>query len=169
MMHDPNQQHGYAGQQTPSTPNQPPPPGAYQPPPPAAYQPSSPANFQNVVYNNYNPGPQPVVVQPGPTQTTIIQQTQPRPSSYLGLAIFTCLCCNILFGIPAIVLSVQSSSSADNGDFDGARRTGKISLGISLSGIAIALIVIAIALGVYYTSDAYKLSTYYYYSDSYGR
>ncbi|CAH1788804.1 unnamed protein product [Owenia fusiformis] len=139
--YDQGQQPGYAGQQ-------PPPPGQYQQPGYAGQQPPPPGQYQQA---GYAAGPQTVVVQPGaPTHTTIIQQAAPRPSNYLALAIFTTICCNIIFGIIAIVFSVMSSSTADDGDFEGARTKGKISLALSLVGIFSTIIIVVIIV-VYFT------------------
>ena len=46
------------------------------------------------------------VLQPDVTYNTVI-----RPSSYLGFSIFTCLCCNGLFGLIAIAFSCKFSTT----------------------------------------------------------
>merc|ERR1719334_1014632 len=51
------------------------------------------------------------------------------------LAIFVTICCNIIFGPIAILFSVLSSTSADEGDLEAARSRGKISLALSLVGL----------------------------------
>merc|ERR1712002_910229 len=72
-----------------------------------------------------------------------------RPSNYLGLAIFVCLCINCVFGLVAIIFSVMSSSAADSQDMEGAKSRGKISMIVSLVGIAISVIAIII-ICIYY-------------------
>ncbi|CAH1788092.1 unnamed protein product, partial [Owenia fusiformis] len=120
-------QYSLPGQQ----PGQYPPPGQqsgqYPPPgqqgggyPSANYGPPPQGN-----YGQYQPSldPQHVVLssQPQPmTNTVVVQSPMVRPSSYLILAIFTTICCNPIFGIVAIIFSVMSSSSADNGDLEEA-------------------------------------------------
>ncbi|OAF69790.1 hypothetical protein A3Q56_02449 [Intoshia linei] len=88
-------------------------------------------------------------VQPMPGQTTVIVQNNSRPSNYLALAIFVTICCNILFGIIAIIFSVMSSSAADENNIEDAKSKGKISMYISIVGIVIS-IVVAIILIVYF-------------------
>ena len=53
-----------------------------------------------------------------------------------------------LLGLAAVILSVLSSSAADDGDMESARLKGKISLGCSLTGIAITVISIIIVIVV---------------------
>ncbi|OAF67751.1 hypothetical protein A3Q56_04429 [Intoshia linei] len=86
--------------------------------------------------------------QPPPGQTTVIVQNNVRPSSYLAFAICVTICCNIIFGIIAIIFSVMSSSAADDNNMEDARRNGKISLAFSLSGILITII--ALIVGIYF-------------------
>jgi uncharacterized membrane protein len=90
------------------------------------------------------------------TTTIITQAPQPRPSSYLVLAIFVTICCNLLFGIIAIVFSVMSSSAADDGDMEKARSNGRISMWLSVAGIIISVILIIIVI-VYVTVVAKKV------------
>ena len=51
-------------------------------------------------------------------------------------------------GIVAIILSVLSSSAADEGDLEGAKLKGRISCGISLAGVAVTVIAIIIVIVV---------------------
>lgn len=84
-----------------------------QAPPPAFGQQAPPPGYQPTGYPNqaYNPGPHQehhqmhlqnttiVTGQPAPAVNTVIVSAPPiRPASYLGLAIFVTLCCNLPFG-----------------------------------------------------------------------
>ncbi len=62
---------------------------------------------------------------------------------------------SLFLGIIAIVFSVLSSSSADDGDLDAAKTKGKISLAMSLIGIfsTILLIIIIIVYIVAFAKD----------------
>ncbi|CAH1779077.1 unnamed protein product [Owenia fusiformis] len=90
----------------------------------------------------------PVTVQPGATHTTIIQTTV-RPSDYLAFAVFSCICCNAILGVVAIIFSCLSRGDADNGELDAARTKGKISLAMSLIGLISTIIIVAILIVVY--------------------
>ncbi|CAH1270413.1 TMEM91 [Branchiostoma lanceolatum] len=99
------------------------------------------------------PQQQTVVVGAAP-QTMIIMQ-ESKPDSGLGMAIFTCLCCFCPIGLPAIIFACMVDSKWDSGDREGAKanaRTAtilwKISLGIGIAGIIIALIIVPVYLFV---------------------
>jgi len=81
--------------------------------------------------------------QPAPT-TVVVQAAPSRPTSYLGLAIFVCLCINAVLGLVAIIFSVMSSSAADDQDMEKAKSRGKVSMILSLVGIAITILSIII-------------------------
>ncbi|CAH1788091.1 unnamed protein product [Owenia fusiformis] len=134
-------------------------------PPPEYNTPTGPygggypsANYGPQPQGNYGQYPPPadthhVVLssQPQPmTNTIVVQSPVIRPSSYLILAIFTTICCNLVFGIIAIIFSVMSSSSADNGDLEGARSKGKISMILSIVGIVITVLIIVFII-IYFT------------------
>ena len=71
-------------------------------------------------------------------------------------------------GLVAIILSVLSNSAADEGDLEGARVKGKISLGLSLAGIAITVIsiIIVIVVVVVMVDDAVDDATNWYNNNS---
>lgn len=116
----------------------------------------NPNQYNQQYPGQYPPGQAPVVMgQPGHHQTIVVQAAPPRPSSYLGLAIFVTICCNLLFGIIAIIFSVMSSSAADEGNMETARSNGKVSMGLSIAGILITIVVIIIIV-VYVTVFATK-------------
>ncbi|XP_013383691.1 tumor suppressor candidate 5 homolog [Lingula anatina] len=93
-----------------------------------------------------------VMAQPAASHTVVIQPptSTPRPSSYLGLAIFVTICCNLPIGIIAIIVSLCSGCAADENNMDSARLRGKISMGLSITGI-ILTIGGAIAVILYFT------------------
>ncbi|OAF66248.1 Tumor suppressor candidate 5, partial [Intoshia linei] len=86
-----------------------------------------------------------VVYQPQPGNTTVVMPNViNRPTNYLVLAIIVTICCNLPFGIIAIIFSVLSSQEADKNNMDNARKNGKISLGMSVAGIVVSIIIIII-------------------------
>ena len=80
----------------------------------------------------------------GQHTTVVVQQRDPKPPNFLVLAIFTTICCNLPLGIVAIILSVLSDNAYGDGDMEGARKKGKISMILSIIGILLTLIIIII-------------------------
>lgn len=78
-----------------------------------------------------------------PMQQFTVVQAAPRPNNFLALSIMTCICCNPIFGLVAIIMSSQSSSHADAGNMDDARKKGKVALGLSIAGIVITIVSVA--------------------------
>lgn len=100
------------------------------------------------------PGYPPQVVQPGPlqhtstvimpaTQTVILPSAPPRPSTWLGLSIFTFLFCVWPIGLAAIVFSCMVDSSYNAGDYEGARRNSNIAKWLNVAAILSGVGVIA--------------------------
>jgi len=135
----------------PAEVNQPPPKGGYLAPQPYNTRPA--------------PGPHPFAVQHGyplqtmqpvpvqQTSTVIMQAPQavilpaaPRPSSWLGLSIFTFLCCVWPIGLAAIIFSCMVDSAYASGDYEGARRNSNIAKWLNVAAIlcGIGLIVFLI-------------------------
>lgn len=83
-----------------------------------------------------------VVQQPmvsgGGTNIVMVQQ-QLRPASYIGLSIFTCLCCNPLFGLIALIFAIMSSSESDAGNLETGRTHGRVALWMNVAGIIIGI------------------------------
>jgi hypothetical protein len=92
------------------------------------------------------------MVQPtGATNVTIIQTQQIKPSSYLGLSIFTLICCNLVFGIIALIFSIMSNNDADAGDTEGARSKGKVAMWLNVTGILLTVLICIVVPVIYFT------------------
>ncbi|XP_069766633.1 trafficking regulator of GLUT4 1 [Narcine bancroftii] len=75
------------------------------------------------------------------TGTTSAQE-QPRPRDYLILAIFSCFCPMWPINIVALVYSIMSRNSLQQGDTDGARRLGHLARLLSIIAIVLGTLII---------------------------
>ena len=73
--------------------------------------------------------------------------TGPPPNSWLGLSIFTCLCCCWPIGIAAIVYSVRSNDQKGANNYERARAASKTALNLNIAGIVIG-VVFSVVFGV---------------------
>ncbi|KAG1967035.1 transmembrane protein 233 [Pimephales promelas] len=80
--------------------------------------------------------------------------TTPRPPlrNYLVLTILTCFCPAYPVNILALVFSVMSRNSYDQGDYDGSRRLGKMALYVSIASIIIGILIITIFCAVHFST-----------------
>ncbi|XP_071950200.1 uncharacterized protein [Antedon mediterranea] len=124
--------------QQPGAPGYAPPPGGYVYPGQPGYAPQYSGQPQYTVHQVGYAG------QPGAQQQTVTVITRQRPQSYLGFAIFVCLCCCVPFGVIGIVYSTQSSSKYDMGDYDGAVRASTSAKSWSMAGLVCGVIFITI-------------------------
>ncbi|XP_018587150.1 transmembrane protein 233-like [Scleropages formosus] len=81
-------------------------------------------------------------------------QRAPPLRNYLALTIFTCFCPAYPINIVALVFSVLSQSSYDEGDYEGSRRLGRKALHLALASVVIGILVIAIYCIVHFTTHA---------------
>jgi hypothetical protein len=112
----------------------------------------------------YYPQGQPMTAYPPPPQqqqqqsVVVVGAANPTPmiiqqvpiESYGGHQAFACVvlwCCNWLFGLIAWILALTAEHSKFT-DREQARRLGKASIGMSISGIIVTAIVVGIAVGV---------------------
>ncbi|KAK1156550.1 hypothetical protein AOXY_G25535 [Acipenser oxyrinchus oxyrinchus] len=79
-------------------------------------------------------------------------QQAPPPKNYLLLAIFTCFCPAYPVNIVALVFSVMSISSYNQGDREGAERLGRNAKWVAMASVIIGLLVIAIYCTVHFTT-----------------
>ncbi|KAI0240692.1 hypothetical protein LSAT2_008513 [Lamellibrachia satsuma] len=161
-----------ANDAAPSTPSGSP---SHYPMPPAAtpvgqYMPESSVHGYNpksaTAYGYAQHQPTGFVAAPfGPTQPhmyvtspTVVITTQPerhvtrvshheKPRGYMALAVITCLCFSPLFGLPAICFAVMSDYEYTSGKLASARRSALMSLSLSIIGIALTTIIVAIVVG----------------------
>ncbi|XP_065137157.1 trafficking regulator of GLUT4 1 [Paramisgurnus dabryanus] len=71
-------------------------------------------------------------------------QEQQRPKDYLILVILSCFCPVWPISIVALVYSIMSRNSLQQGDMDGARRLGRLARLLSCVSIILGLLVIII-------------------------
>ncbi|KAG7476724.1 hypothetical protein MATL_G00086030 [Megalops atlanticus] len=79
-------------------------------------------------------------------------QEPPPLRSYLLLTIFTCFCPAYPVNIVALVFSVLSRNSYDQGDYEGSRRLGRKALHVAIASIVIGILIIAIFCIVHFTT-----------------
>uniref|UniRef100_UPI00398E3AB2 trafficking regulator of GLUT4 1 isoform X1 n=1 Tax=Pristiophorus japonicus TaxID=55135 RepID=UPI00398E3AB2 len=73
---------------------------------------------------------------------TTTAQDQSRPRDYLFLAIVSCFCPICPLNIVALVYSIMSRNSLQQGDIDGAKRLGHLSRLLSIVAIVLGVLVI---------------------------
>ncbi|XP_042298473.1 trafficking regulator of GLUT4 1 [Sceloporus undulatus] len=79
-----------------------------------------------------------------------------RPRDYLLLAIFSCFCPIWPVNILALVFSIMSRNSSQQGDMDGARRLGRVARFLSILSIVLGSVIIVLCsmnLAGVFTSD----------------
>ncbi|XP_037534074.1 trafficking regulator of GLUT4 1 [Nematolebias whitei] len=85
------------------------------------------------------------------TGNAAIQET-PKPQDYLILVILSCFCPVWPISIVALVYSVMSRHSLQNGDVDGARRLGRLARLLSVVSIVLGLLIIIIYTSVHFST-----------------
>ncbi|XP_027747362.1 trafficking regulator of GLUT4 1 [Empidonax traillii] len=78
------------------------------------------------------------------TATSTAAPEQGRPRDYLVLAIFSCFCPVWPLNIVALVFSIMSRNSGQQGDTDGARRLGRMARLLSIVSIVLGTIIIVL-------------------------
>uniref|UniRef100_A0A1A8QVN3 Tumor suppressor candidate 5 n=2 Tax=Nothobranchius TaxID=28779 RepID=A0A1A8QVN3_9TELE len=81
-----------------------------------------------------------------------VQET-PRPRDYLILVIISCFFPVWPVSIVALVYSVMSRNSLQNGDVDGARRLGRLARLLSIVSIILGLLIIIVYVVVYFNGN----------------
>uniref|UniRef100_A0A4W4HQG0 Trafficking regulator of GLUT4 (SLC2A4) 1a n=1 Tax=Electrophorus electricus TaxID=8005 RepID=A0A4W4HQG0_ELEEL len=71
-------------------------------------------------------------------------QEDPKPKDYLLLVILSCFCLVWPVSIVALVYSVMSRNSLQQGDIDGARRLGRLARLLSIVSIILGLLMITV-------------------------
>ncbi|NXB72617.1 TUSC5 protein, partial [Donacobius atricapilla] len=78
------------------------------------------------------------------TATSTAAPEQGRPRDYLVLAISSCFCPVWPINIVALVFSIMSRNSGQQGDTDGARRLGRMARLLSIVSIVLGTIIIVL-------------------------
>lgn len=113
-----------------------------------------------------------VVVNAG--QPTVVCQAAPY-YSYSGVKALACITawfCNWLFGLIAYILAVMAENAHPTNPDEG-RKLGRASIGVSIAGIVVSVIIIAIVVGVslgggHSSSSSSSSSSCYYVTNYYG-
>ncbi|KAM9319575.1 trafficking regulator of GLUT4 1 [Gastrophryne carolinensis] len=95
------------------------------------------------------------------SSTATTAQDQDRPTDYLVLAIFSCFCPVWPVNIMALVFSIMSRNSLQQGDLDGARRLGRMARLVSVVSILLGIVIIilcVLSLTEYLKAETEKLS-----------
>nr|XP_046244870.1 trafficking regulator of GLUT4 1 [Scatophagus argus] len=79
-------------------------------------------------------------------------QESPKPKDYLILVIVSCFCPVWPVSIVALVYSIMSRNSLQEGDMDGARRLGRLARLLSIVSIALGIVIIIVYISVSVTS-----------------
>ncbi|XP_040183050.1 interferon-induced transmembrane protein 10-like [Rana temporaria] len=95
------------------------------------------------------------------TQTTMIstQGQAPPCRDYLPWSIVNLIFCCLIFGIVALVFSLQTRSAKKYQDWESAQRKSRAALGFNLAAMLLGIALIIIVPAVYFTRPYY----YYYY------
>ncbi|XP_038670270.1 trafficking regulator of GLUT4 1 isoform X2 [Scyliorhinus canicula] len=90
----------------------------------------------------------------GRASSTATSQDQPPPRDYLVLAIISCFCPIWPINIVALVYSILSRNSLQQGDTDGARRLGRLARLLSIVAIILGALIIITSCIVNYAVSA---------------
>ncbi|XP_012997732.1 transmembrane protein 233 isoform X2 [Cavia porcellus] len=87
------------------------------------------------------------------TEDDKTEEDIPMPKNYLWLSIFSCFCPAYPINIVALVFSIMSQNSYNEGDYEGARRLGRNAKWVGIASIIIGLIIIVISFVVHFTRN----------------
>ncbi|XP_047417593.1 transmembrane protein 233 [Sciurus carolinensis] len=82
------------------------------------------------------------------------EEDMPMPKNYLWLAIVSCFCPAYPINIVALVFSIMSLNSYNDGDLEGARRLGRNAKWVAIASIVIGLLIIGISCVVHFTRNS---------------
>lgn len=100
------------------------------------------------------------VVTAQPAAGVMVRTLDTKPESYLGLSIFSFLCCCWLFGLIALVYSCQVDSAWTVGDVNGAVSASRNAKSWNFASIITGIVVLVlngVAIGIYYASSASRI------------
>ncbi|XP_031506668.1 transmembrane protein 233 isoform X1 [Papio anubis] len=85
------------------------------------------------------------------TEDDKTEEDVPTPKNYLWLTIVSCFCPAYPINIVALVFSIMSLNSYNDGDYEGARRLGRNAKWVAIASIIIGLLIIGISCAVHFT------------------
>ncbi|XP_062038261.1 transmembrane protein 233 isoform X4 [Lepus europaeus] len=92
------------------------------------------------------------------TEDDKTEEDAPMPKNYLWLTIVACFCPAYPINIVALVFSIMSQNSYNEGDLEGARRLGRNAKWVAIASIVIGLLIIGISCAVHFTRKAGVMS-----------
>ncbi|MEJ1281979.1 transmembrane protein 233 [Cricetulus griseus] len=78
------------------------------------------------------------------TEDDKTEEDLPEPKNYLWLTIVACFCPAYPVNIVALVFSIMSQNSYNDGDYEGARRLGRNAKWVAIASIIIGLVIIGV-------------------------
>ncbi|XP_075390362.1 transmembrane protein 233 [Tenrec ecaudatus] len=87
------------------------------------------------------------------TEDEKTEEEVPRPNNYLWLTIISCFCPAYPINIVALVFSIMSLNSYNDGDVEGSKRLGRNAKWVAIASIIIGLLIIAITCVVHFTKQ----------------
>ncbi|XP_038231539.1 trafficking regulator of GLUT4 1 [Dermochelys coriacea] len=99
----------------------------------------------------HSPSPSRISLGRASSTATTSAQEQGRPLDYLVLAIFSCFCPVWPINIVALVFSIMSRNSGQQGDMDGARRLGRMARLLSIVSIGLGFLIIVLYCSLNFT------------------
>nr|XP_012805489.2 transmembrane protein 233 [Jaculus jaculus] len=88
------------------------------------------------------------------TEDDKTEEDAPMPRNYLWLTIISCFCPAYPINIVALVFSIMSLNSYNDGDYEGARRLGRNAKWVAIASIIIGLLIIGISCVVHFTRNS---------------
>ncbi|GAB1290072.1 Transmembrane protein 233 [Apodemus speciosus] len=85
------------------------------------------------------------------TEDDKTEEDMPAPNNYLWLTIVSCFCPAYPVNIVALVFSIMSLNSYNDGDYEGARRLGRNAKWVAIASIIIGLVIIGVSCVVHFT------------------
>ncbi|XP_017651416.1 transmembrane protein 233 isoform X2 [Nannospalax galili] len=84
------------------------------------------------------------------TEDDKTEEDMPMPKNYLWLTIVSCFCPAYPINIVALVFSIMSLNSYNDGDYEGAKRLGRNAKWVAIASIIIGLIIIGVSCAVHF-------------------
>ncbi|KAK7944362.1 hypothetical protein WMY93_000090 [Mugilogobius chulae] len=85
-----------------------------------------------------------------PHEENTSSDSSPRLQSFLWLSIFSCFCPAFPVNLLALVLSILSRRSHEQGDFSGSRRLGRCALVVGVASVLIGMSILVVSVCVHY-------------------
>ncbi|XP_006970881.1 transmembrane protein 233 [Peromyscus maniculatus bairdii] len=85
------------------------------------------------------------------TEDDKTEEDMPAPKNYLWLTIVSCFCPAYPVNIVALVFSIMSQNSYNDGDYEGARRLGRNAKWVGIASIIIGLVIIGVSCVVHFS------------------